>query len=293
LTYEVNIMTLTRGLVGSVVCAAAILVCSACDQIQGTFDRTLNVNGPVDLDIRTGAGGVRIDTGPTDTVHVVGRIRVNPWRIIDARRRVQQIEQAPPVQQAGNTIRVGRSTDDELYRFVSISYDLIVPDATRVHAVVGSGGQIIQHVQGPVDATTGSGGVQVVEVSGDVRVTSGSGGVRIENAPGRVQARTGSGGIEITGARSFVDARAGSGGVRIEGRPLDTWNLRTGSGGINVRVADDTPFEVDARTASGAITSQQPVTVVGERSRNRLQGTVRGGGARVELETGSGGIHIE
>jgi hypothetical protein len=291
--HEVNIMTLARILLGRVVCAVAILVCSACDEIQGSFDRTLNVSGPVELDIRTGAGGVRIDTGPIGTVHVVARIRVNPWSTADAQRRVHQIEQAPPVQQIGNTIRVGQSTDDERYRFVSISYDLTVPDATRVHAIVGSGGQIIQHVQGPIDATTGSGGVRVVQVSGDVRVTAGSGGVRIEDTPGRVQARAGSGGIEITGARSFVDARAGSGGIRIEGRPLDAWNLRTGSGGISVRVADDTPFQVDARAGSGGITSSQPVTVVGERSKNRLQGTVRGGGARVDLETGSGGIRIE
>jgi Toastrack DUF4097 len=291
--HEVNIMTLARALLGSVVCAVAILVCSACDEVQGSFDRTLNVSGPVDLDIRTGAGGVRIDTGPTDTVRVVARIRVHPWSTPDAQRRVQQIEQAPPVQQIGNTIRVGQSADDELYRFVSISYDLTVPDATRVHAVVGSGGQIIQHVQGPIDATTGSGGVRVVQVSRDVRVTAGSGGVRIEDTPGRVQARAGSGGIEITGARSFVDARAGSGGIRIEGRPFDAWSLRTGSGGISVRVADDTPFQVDARAGSGGITSSQPVTVFGERSKNRLQGTVRGGGARVELETDSGGIHIE
>jgi Toastrack DUF4097 len=286
-------MTVARIAARLALCVVATLLCAACDDIEGSFDRTLKVSGPVDLDIRTNSGGVRIDTGPIGTVHVVARIRVNPWLTTDAQRRVQQIEQAPPVQQTGNTIRVGQSTDDELYRLVSISYDLTVPDATRVHAVVGSGGQIIQHVQGPVDATAGSGGVRVVQVSGDVRVTAGSGGVRIEDTPGRVQARAGSGGIEISGARSFVDARAGSGGIRIEGRPLDAWNLRTGSGGISVRVANDTPFQVDARAGSGGITSSQPVTVVGERSKNRLQGTVRGGGARVELETGSGGIRIE
>lgn len=286
-------MTVARIAARLALCLVAMLLCAACDDIKGSFDRTLKVSGPVDLDIRTNSGGVRIDAGPTDTVRVVARIRANRWRTADAERRVQQIAQAPPIEQTGNTIRIGQTSDDDLYRSVSIGYDITVPDATRVHAVVGSGGQIIQHVQGPVDVTTGSGGVRVVQVRGDVRVTAGSGGVRIEDSPGRVQANAGSGGIEITGARSSVDVRAGSGGVRIEGRPLDAWNLRTGSGGIRVRVADDTPFQVDARADSGGITSSQPVTVVGERSKNRLQGTVRGGGARVELETGSGGIHIE
>jgi len=285
-------MTVARKAVCLAMCVGAML-CAACDDIEGSFDRTLKVSGPVDLDIRTNSGGVRIDGGPTDTVRVVARIRANRWGTADAERRVQQIAQAPPIEQTGNTIRIGQTSDDDVYRSVSIGYDITVPDATRIRAVVGSGGQTIRRVQGPVDATAGSGGVRVAQVVGDVRVTAGSGGVRLEDTPGRVQARTGSGGIEITGARSFVDARAGSGGVRIEGRPLDAWNLRTGSGGISVRVADDTPFQVDARAGSGGITSSQPVTVVGEKSKNRLQGTVRGGGARLELESGSGGIHIE
>jgi DUF4097 and DUF4098 domain-containing protein YvlB len=147
-------------------------------------------------------------------------------------------------------------------------------------------------VHGPVDAIAGSGGVRVVQVGGDVRVTAGSGGVRIEDAGGRLEARTGSGGITIAGARGLVDARASSGGVVIEGRPLDSWDVRTGSGGITVRVTGDTPFDIDARAGSGGIASDPNVTVVGERSKTRLQGTVRGGGADVRLETGSGGIRI-
>jgi Toastrack DUF4097 len=285
-------MTVARLGVRFAICAVAMLF-AACDDIEGSFDRTLKVSGPVELDIRTNSGGVRIDAGPTDTVRVVARIRANRWSTGDAERRVQQIAEAPPIEQTGNTIRIGDTSDDDLYRSVSIGYDITVPDATRVRTVVGSGGQTIRGVQGPVDATAGSGGVRVAQVAGDVRVTAGSGGVRIEDTAGRLEARAGSGGIEITGARNFVDARAGSGGVRIEGRPLDVWNLRTGSGGISVRVADDTPFQIDARAGSGGITSNQPVTVVGEKKKNRLQGTVRGGGARLALETGSGGIRIE
>jgi putative adhesin len=286
-------MTVARIAVRLAICVVAVLPCAACDDIEGSFDRTIKVSGSVDLDIRTNSGGVRIDGGPVDTVHVVARIRANRWSTADAARRVQQIAQAPPIEQTGNTIRIGQTSDGDLYRSVSIGYDITVPDATRIRAVVGSGGQTIRRVQGPIDATAGSGGVRVAQVVGDVRITAGSGGVRIEDTAGRLEARAGSGGIAITGARGFVDARAGSGGVRIEGRPLDAWNLRTGSGGISVRIADDTPFEVDARAGSGGITTNQELTVVDQRSKNRLHGTVRGGGARLQLETGSGGIRIE
>ena len=97
----------------------------------------------------------------------------------------------------------------------------------------------------------------------------------------------------ITGARSAVRARAGSGGIHIEGRPLDAWDLEAGSGGIRMSVADNTPFELDARAGSGGVQSGQPIDTIGAVSKGRLRGRVRGGGARVDLSAGSGGIRIE
>jgi hypothetical protein len=244
--------------------------------VEGSFDRTLAVSGTVDLEIRSGSGGIRIDAGPVDTVHVVARIRANPWFSGDTEARVRRIEANPPILQNGNIIAIGRNGDDELFRNVSIGYDVTVPEATRVRSVVGSGGQRIRHVRGPVAATAGSGGIQ------------------IEDAAGVVEAVAGSGGIVITGAQAAVRARTGSGGIRIEGKPLDAWDLQTGSGGIRMSVTDNTPFNVDARTGSGGISSDhQPVAAIGVTTRHRLQGTVRGGGALVQLQTGSGGIHIE
>jgi hypothetical protein len=60
-----------------------------------------------------------------------------------------------------------------------------------------------------------------------------------------------------------------------------------------VSVTGDTPFELDASAGSGGVSSAQTVSVTGERSKQRLRGTIRGGGALVQLETGSGGIRIE
>jgi hypothetical protein len=99
--------------------------------VEGSFDRTLAVNGPVDLEIRSGSGGVRIDAGPVDTVHVVARIRANPWFSSDVESRVRRIEANPPIEQNGNTILIGRNGDEELFRNVSIGYDVTVPETTH------------------------------------------------------------------------------------------------------------------------------------------------------------------
>jgi len=244
-----------------VVGALAVLVSAGCElyagaPVEGRFDRSLSVNGPVDLNIRTGAGGIRIDTGPTNSVHVIARIRVNGWFEGDPERRVKQIEANPPIQQDGNRIRIGPVGDNELYQHVSIEYELTVPEATSVYSAAGSGGQTIRNVRGPVHATAGSGGIRIDGTQGDVHVTAGSGGIR------------------LTGIRGAVVARVGSGGITLS-------------------VADNLPFELDASAGSGGIANHQPITPIGAMSRHRVRGTVRGGGPRIELSTGSGGIVIE
>jgi len=263
-------------LAGVVGASAAGCGVFAFQPVEGAFDRTLTVGGPVDLDIRTGAGGVHIRSGPVGSVRVVAHIRAYAMDSADATARVRRIEATPPIEQNGNAIRIGHIADSDVYRNVAIGYDVTVPEATRVHSVAGSGGQTIRGpLQGPVDATAGSGGVRIEDTSGDVQATTGSGGVR------------------LTGVRGAVRARTGSGGIHIEGQPIRPWNLRAGSGGIRVSVTGDTPFEVDASAGSGGVSSAQTVNVTGERSKQRLRGTIRGGGPLVQLETGSGGIRID
>jgi hypothetical protein len=241
-------------------CIMVALASAGCELYAGTpperrFERMLNVSGPVNLEIHTRSGGIRVNTGPANTVRVVGRVRARGW-FEDDDRQATDIAGRPPVYQEGNTIRVGDSADNLIPQRVSIGYEVTVPDTARINAVTGSGG------------------------------------IRIEDTRGDVQASAGSGGIRLSGVRGAVVARVGSGGIRIDGTPRAAWILRTGSGGIRVNVDNDAPFTLDAQVRSGGIHSGQPVAATVS-TRNRLQGTVRGGGALVQAETGSGGISID
>ena len=254
-------MKAVRLLTQTLVCALTILVTAACDlyagaPVEGRFERTLNVSGPIELDVRTGSGGIRIESGPGNTVHVVARIRANGWFDDDAAQRVKDIEQHPPITQEGQTIRIGPTGADDLYQRVSIGYEITVPESTVVRSSSGSGGQTIQHVRGPISATTGSGGIRIDDTQAGVRVTAGSGGIR------------------LTGVRGPVVARAGS-------------------GGIIVSLADNAGFELDATAGSGGIATSGQLTSTAANSRHHVQGIVRGGGPRLELSTGSGGILVE
>jgi len=294
---------------------------------EGSFERTLSVTGEVDLNVTTGSGSITVRPGESGRVYVKAQIRARGG---DAEEKVRRLEASPPIEQNGNVIRIGRIEDRELRRNVSISYELVVPAATRLDADTGSGSQSIEGIRGPVKADTGSGSIRLSNIAGDVEADTGSGDISLtsiqgrvaadtgsgsirargvsggfvgdtgsgdvileQTGPGDVRVDTGSGSIEVRGVVGTLFASTGSGGISAEGKPTGNWKLSTGSGGIRVRLPAEVGFEFHAHTGSGGIYTDHPVTVQGAIKRNDLRGTVRGGGFRLELETGSGSIRIE
>src|SRR5436305_502263 len=76
---------------------------------EGSFDRTLNVTGTVDLDVSTGAGRINIRQGAAGRVEIHGRIQAgSDWFGFsrDATDTVREIEANPPIEQNGSAIRI-------------------------------------------------------------------------------------------------------------------------------------------------------------------------------------------
>lgn len=278
--------------------AAAILgfvPATALAQTEGTFERTLQVDGPVDLDVATGSGNITIRTGGDGQVQVTGRMRPgSDWRRDSDRaaENIRALEEDPPIEQTGNTIRIGHIEDRDRREGVRISYEIVVPVATRAESHTGAGSQTIDGIAGPLEAGAGSGSLEISDIGGSVEANAGSGSVTIDGVDGDVEARTGSGSIRVHGLTGGLDARTGSGGIDAEGVPVREWSLRAGSGSLTVDVPDDTAFDLRARTNSGGIDSDHPITVQGRMDRRTLAGSVRGGGVLLDLSTGSGSIRI-
>jgi DUF4097 and DUF4098 domain-containing protein YvlB len=297
---------------------------------EGSFQRTLQTTGPVSLDVQTGSGSILVRTGNGNQVQINGHVKVTEWFGNTAEEKVKAIQSNPPIQQSGNDIRIGRLTDSDLRRNVSISYEITVPANTQLHSHTGSGSQTIDGIQGILDVGSGSGGLKITNISNTVRADTGSGDVDIDNvkgnvraktgsgsitarriaggfegdtgsghiileqtAPGAVRADTGSGGLELRGVRGSLDAKTGSGSIRAEGEPSGAWTVHTGSGGVELKLPADAAFDLAAHTSSGSISLNHPVTVQGTIGRKEVRGKVRGGGVPVDVETGSGSIEIQ
>ena len=270
------------------------LVCqSALAEREGSFERTLNVNGAVDLNVETGSGRIEVRPGDTASVRIHGVIKAHDGLFADAESRIRDIESHPPISQNGNTIRISMPTDEWLRRHVSISYELVVPQQTRLRAHTGSGSESVEGIHGPVEVETGSGSVKVMRVDDEVRIQTGSGRIDIESVKGKVDAHTGSGSIEGSGITGPINAHTGSGSVKLEQTAAGPMQVHTGSGGVNVRLPADAAFDLYADTGSGHVYVDHPITIHGTVGGHKVEGKVKGGGPLVDVRTGSGSVRVE
>jgi hypothetical protein len=286
----------------------------------GSFQQTLSVDGPLVLDVSTGSGSIEITSGNSQRVEVTGHIKVGSGSLLGMFRRnsdeqqevVEQLENEPPISLVDGRLTVGHLKGSAFERNVSISYEIVVPAGTEVISHTGSGSMTISGVAGPVEAKTGSGSIALTDIGDSVTARSGSGAIRASEIAGAFEAHTGSGSVHLTqvapgdvdvtvgsgkaelrGVVGALRVKAGSGRVEIDGRQEGAWNVDTGSGSVRIKLPEDAAFELDAHTGSGGITVDHPLTIQGKVSKRRMRGDVRGGGDRLVVETGSGGIRIE
>jgi DUF4097 and DUF4098 domain-containing protein YvlB len=193
----------------------------------------------------------------------------------------------------------------------------------------GSGSLRVSDISSEVRAGTGSGNIDLNNLGASVRAHAGSGSITASRlgtgtavdtrakyegkdlplapagakastfteTPGTSNAalelETGSGHIRADNVRGSLRAHTGSGGIEVDGQPTGDWSFRSGSGSVRVRVPSSAAFDLYAHTGSGGITVDHPLTMQGSLGRHEVRGQVRGGGFHLDIQTGSGGVHVE
>ena len=280
--------------------------------VVGTFDRSFQVNGNVDLEVLTRSGDITVRNGSTGTVSIHAKIHSgNSWFASDNKAEVQELQNNPPIRQNGNSIRI----DYVNFHNISVDYEITVPENTSIRAHTGSGDQIVEGLKGNIELESGSGDLKLARLTGEMRFQTGSGNVRgrelsgpakvkagsgdieiDETGAGDVDIRTGSGNITVNGINGGFHAEAGSGDIHAKGAPKNMWSVRSGSGNVNLQVPSEAAFDVDLSSSSGSVTVGHPVntTVQGriQESKKSVVGKVRGGGPIISVHTGSGDVQV-
>src|SRR5258705_5336531 len=70
--------------------------------VVGTFDRSFQVNGPVDLEVLTRSGDITVRSGSSNTVSIHGKIhQSNSWLEGNRKADVEELQKNPPIRQNG------------------------------------------------------------------------------------------------------------------------------------------------------------------------------------------------
>jgi len=263
------------------------------EPVEGSFERVCNVDGPVRLDVSVDSGFVRVKAGDANTVRVRGILRARRWLFDwgNVEERIRQIEANPPVEQHGNTIRVGDVADRWLLRGIGLFLEIAAPAHTMVRALGDSGDIRVEGIQGPVDCETDSGEIEVTGIGSDVSVSTDSGAIRIRRVKGRVRATTDHGEINALETAGPIEASTDHGEMKLSQTAAAPIHAESDHGTISVKLAPDAGYNVSVRTDHGTITV--PDMEWRERPTNQeATGTIRGGGPAVDLETDHGDIDI-
>ncbi|HEX6216908.1 MAG TPA: hypothetical protein VFZ38_18860 [Vicinamibacterales bacterium] len=130
-----------------------------------------------------------------------------------------------------------------------------------------------------------------------------NGGVRMNGLSGEIHAKTTNGGIKGVGlVVDSVEASVVNGGIDMQfAAPLDstdTVELTTVNGGVTIELPSESKATIAARAVNGGVRVSDELKATQEEEsheferRRRFNGTMNGGGARVNVSVTNGGVRI-
>ena len=255
---------------------------------------TFQTPGETRLDIRLGSGEVRLETAEVqETTVVLEPLRDNDASaaaienarlelrdrgnghevVIDVRDRGRGIFRNAEVLIAvtcpeGTSVETkSGSADVEGHgRFGSVEVETGSGDvefgeiAGEAHVNAASGDVQLASVGGDARINTASGDVQIRSIGGDAKINSASGDVILREVRGELSVNSASGDVLVREAASSVGVNTASGDQEIGSVSTGSVTLKSASGDLKVGIKEGSTLWVDARSRSGDVRSELPVS---------------------------------
>src|SRR5204862_7115772 len=98
-------MSMSRRTLSALIIALFATASLSAASVQGSFQRTFQVSGPVDLEVLTRSGDITVHSGPPGTASVNGKIHVSDGCFGGNRQSdVSGLDKNPPVRQRGTSM---------------------------------------------------------------------------------------------------------------------------------------------------------------------------------------------
>jgi DUF4097 and DUF4098 domain-containing protein YvlB len=255
---------------------------------------TFQTPGETRLDIRLGAGEIRLETAEVQETTVV----LEPLRGNDASTAAVEGARVE-LRGRGNGHEVVIDVRDRgrgIFRNAEVLVSVTSPEGTSVETKSGSADVEGRGRFGSVEVETGSGEVEFGEIAGEAKISAASGDVQLASVGGDAQVNTASGDVQIRSiggeakinsasgdviireVRGELDVNSASGdvlvreagssvGINTASGDQELGSVTTGkvtlksaSGDLKVGIREGTSLWVDARSRSGEVRSELAVS---------------------------------
>ena len=256
------------------------------------WSRQYPLKGRPEVHVTTDDGSVQIEA--TDRPEVAARVTTRGWKIGPDEVTITENQTGDRVD---IEVRVPHDRWGLDFGHRSITVVVQVPRQSDLDIRTGDGSVSVQPVSGRLRIFTGDGSITADGLRGEIRLHTGDGSIRANGLEGRLEADTGDGSMDVRGRFDVLDLRTGDGSIEADvergSKVAGAWSLRSGDGGIMLRLPDDLSADLDAHTGDGHIVLDLPVTVAGTISTSSVRGKLGAGGPPLRVQTGDGSIRLQ
>lgn len=168
-----------------------------------------------------------------------------------------------------------------------------ISDVTGSIVAETRGGAIqVNACRGPASLETAGGRIDVSDLEGAVVAETSGGRIGMKRVIGNVEAVTSGGAIELREIDGRVEAQTSGGAVTAEFSGAPSGVIETSGARIDVSFAADAGVDLEAETSGGRVDVDHVVAGDAARSRDRVAGSINGGGAPLHLRTRGGNIRV-
>lgn len=157
--------------------------------------------------------------------------------------------------------------------------------------LITSGGSIkAKSMVGNIRLITSGGSINLADLNGKIKATTSGGGVRADGIQGDLETKTSGGSIRMKNLAASVKASTSAGSIEADFDRLgDYVSLSTSAGSVRVNMPLNKGLDLDLR---GNRVSIDLKNFDGRMDKDRVQGSLNGGGIPIKLTASSGSVYV-
>ena len=268
------------------------------------------------LEVRTSGGNITVSSHEGNQLRVEMLVSVNGRSVDSSDAKAEKVleDYKINISQTGNMVSAvaeRRSSSGWLFgsNNASISFRVYVPQATSTHLNTSGGSITLEGVTGPQDIRTSGGNLMVKNVNGNMVAKTSGGTIRVENYQGDLEAKTSGGSIKMDNAKGKLLVATSGGSIKLN-EVAGAIDAHTSGGSIQANILE-LNNELRLNTSGGSIDATVPAglglnldlkgnrveTVLtnfdGEVEKDKIKGSINGGGIPVKLSTSGGTVNLK